>query len=170
MRIDKRKSGTRGALLLAAALTFQGLRLIIPLPPFASMFLIGSLVNMTLVLAALYCGRAAAAFIGCLLPLAAFFQGQLALAPLILLVAAANVLWAVLAHCLWRQGCLLWLAPAAKALFLYGGALQLMAMFQVTGKAAAAISLAMGWPQFITAAAGLWLAKYLYKKIPFKPI
>lgn len=158
----------RGALFFAIALLFQGLRLLVPLPPMFSMFLIGSLVNMALILTVLYCGRGIAILTGCLLPLAAFFQGQLAIVFLIPLVAIANVVLVVLVDYLWQWRRLLWLAPLVKALILYGGVMFIIEMFQITAQTAAAISFVMSWPQLITATTGLILAGYVDKKIPFK--
>ena len=47
---------TRTGLLLAATIILQGLRLVIPVPPQVSMFVIGSLVNTCFVLAVLVVG------------------------------------------------------------------------------------------------------------------
>lgn len=157
----------RGALFFAIALLFQGLRLIVPLPPMFSMFLIGSLVNMALILTVLYCGREIAVLTGCLLPLAAFFQGQLAIVFLIPLVAIGNAVLVILIDYLWQRRRLLWLVPLVKTLILYGGVMIIIAMFELTAQAAAVISFVMSWPQLITATIGLILAGYVDKKIPF---
>ncbi len=42
---------TRGALLLVVAVIIQGIRLVLPLPTIVSMFLVGSLVNLVLIIA-----------------------------------------------------------------------------------------------------------------------
>ena len=50
---------TRTGLILAVTLILQGLRLVIPIPPQVSMFVVGSLVNACLIVAVLLIGRRA---------------------------------------------------------------------------------------------------------------
>ena len=53
------KNVTRTGLILAVTLILQGLRLVIPIPPQVSMFVVGSLVNACLIVAVLLIGRRA---------------------------------------------------------------------------------------------------------------
>lgn len=53
------KNVTRTGLILAVTLILQGLRLVIPIPPQVSMFVVGSLVNACLIVAVLTVGRRA---------------------------------------------------------------------------------------------------------------
>lgn len=48
----KNNNWVRGAMLLAVGLVLQALRLVIPMPPMWTVFIVGTLVNMVLVLAA----------------------------------------------------------------------------------------------------------------------
>ena len=48
----KNNNWVRGAMLLAVGLVLQALRLVIPMPPMWTVFVVGTLVNMVLVLAA----------------------------------------------------------------------------------------------------------------------
>ena len=102
--MDKRKNPAawiaRTAVLLGLALLFQSLRIILPvmaavnLGPFnLSVLIIGSLVNLTLCVAAGYVGFWSGAAISVLTPVVAFFQGHIpaALPVLIPVVAAGNL-------------------------------------------------------------------------------
>lgn len=53
------KKVTRTGLILAVTLILQGLRMVIPIPPQVSMFVVGSLVNACLIVAVLLIGRRA---------------------------------------------------------------------------------------------------------------
>ena len=57
------KNVTRTGLILAVTLILQGLRLVIPIPPQVSMFVVGSLVNACLIVAVLLIGRRAGLFL-----------------------------------------------------------------------------------------------------------
>lgn len=69
----------RGAMLLAVGLVLQALRVVIPMPPMWTVFVVGTLVNMVLVLSARTVGLLPAMLIAVLLPVMAYFQGQLPL-------------------------------------------------------------------------------------------
>ena len=73
----------RGAMLLATAVIVQEIRLFLPLPPLLSIFVVGTLVNAVLVVAARFTGLLAAALISFLLPVIALLQGHLAVPLLI---------------------------------------------------------------------------------------
>lgn len=161
---QRRKKLTRGALLLAIAICFQGIRLIFPLPPLVGMFIIGSLVNMTLAVAVRYAGVLPAVLIACLLPVIGFFQGQLAIPLLIPLVAIGNVVFILVCYKFWEKR-ILWLSPFLKMMTLYLGALFIISFFAIPVKLAALVLMMMGWPQLVTALIGLVLARQLVGKL-----
>ena len=81
---------TRSALCLAVASIVQALRVILPLPPIASMLLIGTVVNLCLCFAVWGSGILYAGIICLLLPLFAFLQGHLPLLPMVAVVFLGN--------------------------------------------------------------------------------
>lgn len=163
-KLDARAALTRGALFLAMALVFQSLRLLIPLPPIIGMFLIGSLVNATLALAARYAGLSPAALMAALLPAVGFLQGQLAIFPLVPVAAAGNLVVVFFAARLWNSP-LLWCAPPMKALVLYGGCLLLVRLLELAPGVASVALTVMSWPQLITAALGLFAARQICARV-----
>jgi hypothetical protein len=84
---------TRTALLLAITLIFQSLRFFIPIPPLFSTFLVGTLVNATLVIALNVAGLLPAVFLSVITPVVAYFQQLLVLPIFILPVAVGNLLY-----------------------------------------------------------------------------
>lgn len=158
---------TRAALLLALLLLLQSLRLLIPLPPLASTFLIGSLVNACLVVALEMTGRGPAVLIGFMAPLAAYFQQMLPLPIFILPVAIGNLLYLALLDAA-RQlpsGLRIVAAAAAKTGFLYGAFYWLLLQLQLPAPLASALLLAMSWPQLATAIIGAMLGLYLSRRL-----
>ena len=81
----------RAALLLALLLVAQGLRLLLPLPPVLSVFLVGSLVNACLLISTEVAGWRLAALSAVVAPVVAYLQQLLPLPILIVPVAAANL-------------------------------------------------------------------------------
>lgn len=152
------------AFFLALGIVFQGLRWLLPLPPPVSMFLIGSLVNMTLLLAMRVTQRRRAALIGLLLPLVAFLQGQLSIVPMIFLVGMGNVAYVLWADYCWKH-LFVWTAPLLKALLLYSGTKGLLFALGLTGPPAATLLFMMSWPQVFTGLAGLFLARCLLPRL-----
>lgn len=157
----------RGALLFALALLFQGIRLIVPLPPMVGMFVIGSLVNATLVLAVRYTGLLPALVMANLLPLVAFMQGQLVLFLLVPVVAAGNLILVLFCHYFWNQYSIM-IVPPMKALTLYIGCFFMIKVFAIAAPLADMISLLMSWPQLVTGALGIFLARQMEKRIALR--
>jgi hypothetical protein len=162
---NQKKLMVRGALLLAMAICFQGIRLFIPLPPMAGMFVIGSLVNMTLIVAVKYAGMMPALLMSCLLPIIGFFQGQLAVPIVVPVVALGNIMLVLCCQYFWHNK-LLWLAPLFKTAVLYLGTFLVLKYFVIPVPVATMIVFVMSWPQVITATIGLILARQLMKKLP----
>jgi hypothetical protein len=158
---------TRAALLLALTLLFQSLRFFIPVPPFLSTFIIGSLVNSALLIAAEKIGLWPALMIAAVAPVVAYFQQLLPLPVFIVPVALANVLYICLFLSVLRWGRVLavFLGTIGKAGFLYGAFVWLLTFIAVPPKLAAAIMLAMSWPQLVTGVLGGFLASLVGRRI-----
>lgn len=156
----------RGALLLALAIIFQGLRLLLPLPPVGGMFLIGSLVNMMLLLAVQYAGVVPAIIMGILLPSIAFLQGQLVLPLLVPIVAGGNVIFCLMYY-YFKDKFVVWLIPLAKVLVLYIGTMLLLNWLVIPDKFATMVLFMMSWPQIITGIIGICLARNISNRLPF---
>lgn len=151
------------ALCLALAVCVQNLRLVVPLPPFVSMFFIGSLVNMLLLLSARTAGAKYSVLMGFILAAVAFMQGQLPLIFLLPAVGAANGLFAYLGSRFW-QSRLIWLVPFVKAAFLWGAMLIILKIAALPESKAAALTLMMSWPQLVTGLLGVAIAKFVLKR------
>ena len=92
------KELTRAALLVAVALMAQSLRFLLPLPGLVSMFIIGTLVNMCLVLLSRLSSLRYAVSGSAILPCDAYLQGQLPLVPMIPVVFLGNLVLILIAH------------------------------------------------------------------------
>jgi hypothetical protein len=163
----------RTAVLLALAVLFQSLRLLIPVlaaipvgPITLDQLIIGTLVNLTLCIAAGMTGFWSGAVISILTPSIAFFEGALKFPLMIPFVAVGNIVIVLLFWLFARvvifkgstyvgavigaiaKTAVLWILVAIAAVPLLG----------VKGPAAQAIVLMFSWPQAITGAAGGILA------------
>lgn len=158
---------TRAALLLSIMLLAQSLRLVLPLPPFISMFVIGSVVNACLLLTVEYSGWKAALVLAFVAPLAAYFQQMLPLPVLMLPVAAANAgyVFGYATKRLWGRWGALVLATLAKAALLYLTATILTGWLELPPKIVSLLSLMFGWPQLITGLGGGILCFIIRKRI-----
>ena len=159
----------RTALLLAIAVLFQNLRLLNG-TGLAATIVIGSLVNLTLFVAAGTVGWYGGTAVGLLTPVVAFLQGHLALPVLIPFVAAGNIVL-VVAFALVERGAntqgRLWtgvaVASVLKTIALYGLIVLLFVGVMLPGMGlpaekakamTAALSLSFSWPQLVTALLG----------------
>lgn len=147
---------TRTALLLAVTLIFQSLRFFIPLPPFLSSFIIGSLVNTSLLVAAEKAGLWPALMIASIAPVVAYFQQMLPLPIFIIPVAFGNAAYIVLfSVCLARSRVAgVAVAAVGKAGLLYAAFAWLFTFVAIPPKLAAGIMLTMSWPQLVTGVMG----------------
>ena len=91
----------RTAILLALAVLFQSLRLFIPIPAAVDQYLVGSLVNMCLVVAAVIVGIQGGLIVAVLTPVIAFLQNVLANPVLVPFVALGNAAIVVVAALLY---------------------------------------------------------------------
>lgn len=157
------KKLVQGALLIAVAVILQSLRLFIPLPMLISTFIIGSLVNMMLVVVCIKSCMAVTFILTLLLPVFAYFQGQLLLPILIPVVIFGNLCY-VYAVRYWQGGYAVYIMPAVlKTVAMTAGAKLLMLMFHIGGAAAGTVLFAMSIPQLITGIAGVTLGKRIIR-------
>ena len=162
------KNLTRTGLLLALTLVFQSLRFLIPLPPWMSTFLIGSLVNAALLVALQALGLRSALLIACVTPVVAWLQQLLPLPVFILPVALGNSLYIWLFSRLRRAGPE-WLAVGSaalgKAAFYFLAFRGLLSMLELPPALSAAILFVMGWPQLVTGLIGGFIAIYAWRRL-----
>ena len=161
------KNLTRAALLLALTLLFQSLRFIIPIPVFFSTFLIGSLVNTCLLVAAEMVGQRSAFFIAAVAPMVAYFQQLLPLPVFIGPIAIGNMLyielfWLGLRWGRWQR---VGLAAVGKAAFMYIAFTWLLTFIAIAPKIAAGLMFVMSWPQLITGIIGGILAIQISRRL-----
>lgn len=160
------KNMVRGALLIALALVLQSIRLVLPLPPLVSTFIIGSLVHMMLIITHHQSSKRTAMLLCCMLPMTAYMQGQLLLPILIPVVAIGNLLYLLLYSKLLESKLVYVLPPLAKAIIMVGTAymaLQIMGIHHPV--VIKTILFGMSVPQLVTGIAGLLLAKIMLKRI-----
>ena len=158
---------TRASLLLAMALLFQSLRFFIPIPPFFSTFLVGSLVNGILLIAVQTIGLWPAILIASVTPIVAYFQQLLILPVFIFPVALGNSGYACLFLLTkkWGRGLSIGFASLGKATFLYFSFLWLLSFINLDGGLVAGLLFVMSWPQFITGIMGGFLADIVVRRL-----
>lgn len=161
---------TGAAMLLAIALLAQNLRLIFPIPPQVSMFLIGSVVSATLVLATWRYGLRAGLLIAWVTPVVAYLQGvMLPFWPAIVIIGLASSVYVGWAK-FWQGRHQLWAflvtALLSRLAILYGGFTLLLTYIHLPAPKAGALLFAMGWPQLVTGGLGIALSLIINKRLP----
>lgn len=145
---------TRTALLLAATLVLQGLRLVIPIPPQVSMFLIGSLVNACFVIAVLTVHWRAGVVVALVTPVFAWLEGMLPFPLFIVPVAFGNSIFVIIMYLLGKWKALgygsIYAAAGLKAAALYGSFYVLFSIVAFPDMVRHAILFTMSWPQLLT--------------------
>ena len=158
-----------GGLLVAIAVILQASRLILPLPPLLITFIIGTLVNMMLVLCVRLNGFTSAVILSILLPIFAYVQGQLVLPMLIPVVALGNILFT---YCVksFEQGVLTYLVPpVVKAVSMCAAAYVVICFLGIESVAMQkGILFAMSVPQLITGFTGILCAKKMVEVLKKK--
>ena len=154
------KTLVRGAMLIALTVVLQSLRLFIPLPPMASMFFIGTLVNMMLAVTVRLAGLKPALLAVVLLPFFAYLHLPIPL--LIPVVIGGNAVFVLICHWAWHRG--LMLAPLAKTICMFTSSLVLLKVLALPEKMVFAIGFMMGWPQMVTGICGILLARLITKR------
>lgn len=146
---------TRTALMIALALVAQSLRFIIPTAP---TLLIGTLVNLVLVVSAGIVGGAGAAIVSVIAPIVAFFQGGPAAASAVFIpcIAAGNLALVLMFAWLSKKNSILGgaLGSVAKFGVLYVLMVVLAIPAFAPAKLVAPLSAAFGITQLATAAMG----------------
>ncbi|NLM49610.1 MAG: ECF transporter S component [Clostridiaceae bacterium] len=156
------KKLTRSAVLLALALVFQSLRLI----PFIGNWpnqslLIGSLVNLVLVIAGIIVGPFAAAIISIITPVVAFMQGFLPNPLIIIPIAAGNLVLSLIVAYFYKKNKYISLAVGAvlKWVVISNVATYVIKSFvNLPEQKINVLIQSMGIPQLITAVIGCVLA------------
>ena len=147
----------RAALLLALTLVFQSLRFIIPVPAVMSTFLIGTLVNASLLITLRSVGFFPALAIAWVTPLVAWLQQLLPLPVFIVPVALGNSLYVWLFYRLSRnvsEPVAVGAAATGKAVFFYVSFVWLLGWIELPPMISRGILFVMSWPQLVTGLAG----------------
>ncbi|HZK35095.1 MAG TPA: ECF transporter S component, partial [Bacillota bacterium] len=142
---------------------FQSLRSFILMPANLSQYIVGSLVNLSLIVAAVIVGMEGGLVISVVAPLIAFFQGFQPNLIMVPMIAIGNIVLVVVVATLYRKNKLVALASAAilKFIALYIAVVKIaLPVFLADSPDAmkAALSLNFSWPQLVTAAIGGVLA------------
>ncbi len=156
---------TRTAILLALTLVFQSLRVIIPIPKPVDQFIVGSLVNLCLMVAAVVVGIKGGLIIAVLAPVVAFLQGFLPpFVVMIPIIALGNaVIVFVFASYYEKNRIVAWIAGSIlKFLALYILVVKLALPFFIAPQLqepklsaiSGTLSLNFSWPQLVTALIG----------------
>lgn len=155
---------TRAALCLAVAAVAQALRVLLPLPPIASMLLIGTVVNLCLCFAVWGSGILYAGIICFLLPLFAFLQGHLSLLPMVAVVFLGNLVFCLVVkqQKQWKHYVF---APLLKAVTLWSCTGIVCNLFHVPRQVKNLLQISMGIPQWTTALLGVIAAVLLWKRL-----
>lgn len=167
MMVSNYQMLTRTALLLALTLLFQSLRMVIPIPLFISVFIIGTLVNACLLIASQSVGVKSGVAIAVLAPVVAWFQQLLALPIFIIPVGLGNIIYIMIFQVLIKKGPVpaLSIAAIAKAATLYLSFKWLFALLDIPSSITTGIMLVMSWPQIVTAFLGGMMAIVLLKRL-----
>lgn len=158
---------TRTALLLALTVMFQMLRPLLSLPPLASNFIIGSLVNASLAISSVMVGIWGGLVISVVAPIIAFLQQHIKFVWLVPIIAGGNAVLVLLYGWWYRKNRWVGIGLAALVKFVVLFALVKMAIntFVVPQAAAAMLSLMFSWPQVVTALIGGVLALPVLKSL-----
>lgn len=157
----------RAALLLALTIVLQSLRLIVPLPPFFTTFVIGSFVNACLLIAVETAGLGAALVIAAVAPIVAYLQQLLPLPVFILPVAAGNVVYVLLFRLGrgWSRAGAIGLSAVGKTALLYFSFVWLLTLINLPPRLAQGLLFVMSWPQLVTTLLGGVLATVVVRRL-----
>lgn len=162
-----RREVVRAALLLALLLVVQSLRFVVPLPPFVSMFAIGTLVNACLLISLEVAGWRLTMLSAFIAPVIAYMQQVLPLPILIFPVATANLAYITGYAALRRQN--IWLgialATAGKAALLWTSMNLLLAGLELPPAVATILQNMMGASQLVTGLGGGMLCVLLMRRM-----
>ena len=153
----------RTAILLALAVLFQSLRLFIPIPAAVDQYVVGSLVNLCLVIAALMVGIQGGLIVAIFTPVIAFLQNVLANPVMVPFVALGNATIVIVVALLYKKNKYLSiiLGAVAKFLVLYITVVRIaipVLLGNMPPQMKELMSLRFSWPQLVKALIGGWLA------------
>lgn len=165
------KKITRTAMFLALALVFQALRFIPAVAAWnQSVFLIGTLVNMTLIMATMTTGLWAGIIIGLVTPVVALIQGHIAVPIMLPVTILGNLSIVALFYYFSKVNKYLAAAIAsiAKWVVMFYGSKLFISIFvaDLAPKTVNKISAAANVPQIVTALLGSLLAILVLMKLP----
>lgn len=152
------------AVLLALTLIFQSLRLITPMPQLLNQYLIGSLVNLCLIVAAVIVGIKGGLVLAIVAPVVAYIQGFMPQFPImIVLVALGNSALVIAVALISRKNRIASYITGAvlKFVVLFIGVVRIAVPFLLANapdKVKGALSVQFSWPQLLTAIIGSILA------------
>ena len=155
---------SRTAILLALTVVFQSLRLWIPaMPANISQIVVGSLVNLCLIVAAVMTGISGGLIIAVVAPVIALIQGFTPVPVLVVPIALGNLVLVVMASLLYNRNPILAIVTGAvlKFITLCLGVVKIVLPFflpNAPDKMRAALSVQFSWPQLVTAGIGGVLA------------
>lgn len=161
---QRNRALVRAALCLAIAVVAQALRIFLPLPPIASMLLIGTVVNLCLCFAVWGSGILYAGIICLLLPVFAFLQGHLPILPMVAVVFLGNLVFCVVVQQKKRWKHYVF-APLLKAVTLWSCTGIVCNLFRLPQQAKYLLQISMGIPQWTTALLGVIAAAFLWKRL-----
>ncbi|MBM7582148.1 hypothetical protein JOD02_001005 [Caldicoprobacter guelmensis] len=148
---------------MALAVLFQSLRLVMPMPALVDQYVVGSLVNLCLIVAAVIVGIEGGFIVAVLTPVIAFLQGVLPNPVLVPFVALGNAVIVSLVALLYGKNRYVAMAAGAlsKFLVLYITVVHVaipLFMPNTPPQAKELLSLKFSWPQLVTASIGGILA------------
>lgn len=158
---------TGTAVLLAVALLAQALRLFVPIPTTVSMFLIGTIVGLAMVMATWRYGTTSGLIIAWVTPVVAFMQGMLPFMPFIPIVGLGSSVFVLLAYVMKGRNSILAaiICALGKAAVLYGGFTILFMGIHIGGPIRTAILFSMGWPQLVTGVLAVLFAALIDRRV-----
>jgi len=154
-------------MLLALMIALQSLRLLIPVPPFISLFIIGSAINACLLIALETSGTKASLLLAVLAPVIAFFQQVRPLPIFMLPVAVTNICYILVYRSIatYNRWLSIGLASIARMAILYFSSTWAFAIVDLPAQQATVLKAAMSWPQLITGIAGGLLCLSILKRV-----
>ncbi|WP_312423630.1 hypothetical protein [Anaerospora hongkongensis] len=158
----------RAAMLLALMIALQSLRLFVPVPPFISLFIIGSAINACLLIALETTGIKAALLLAVLAPVIAFLQQALPLPVFMVPVAVTNICYVLVYQVIatYNRWLSIGIASLTRMAVLYCSSTWAFAIVDLPDRQASILKTAMSWPQLITGIAGGLLCVSIIKRIP----
>lgn len=150
---------TRSAILLGLAILCQSIRLIIPMPPFVSVFIVGVLVNAILALSTYELGVKNTFLISFVLPFVSYMQGQLPVILFIPVIIAGNGVYIVVLNLLKGNNIYVYGAALLKAVVIYLGVYLASIFVELPPIIMNTLAITFGYAQIFTGCVGIVLAR-----------